>query len=306
MVDLNELATQACQVVQAQQGLMQKVNQSETFVSEDQEKKQSTTTSCHRVTFADQVTGLGQVQDQQPASEVTGLGKVSNQQCAADVSDVSDVQSVTSHMSVGIPVQGTTTVSKPNVSTAPTADASSGGGGRPESPEPRRGIVRRERTEAQWQNLCRSMGGPGVGDVHGNPVLPEHKAGPPPVPSVRGVEQHERQQTGIPLIPADSAPVEPMQPMPKAKPGAKAKARPMASTSPVYLPDMDMEGEWGMEPGPYPSSTMTSSSATPEVHALQQRMLNMMENALMRIMHHLEGQAHAAPVPEPTTQTPTE
>ena len=57
MVDLNELATHACQVVQAQQGLMQQVNQSETFVSEDQEKKQSTTTSCHRVTFADQVTG---------------------------------------------------------------------------------------------------------------------------------------------------------------------------------------------------------------------------------------------------------
>ena len=177
MVDLNELATHACQVVQAQQGLMQQVNQSETFVSEDQEKKQSTTTSCHRVTFADQVTGLGQVQDQQPASEVTGLGKVSNQQCAADVSDVSDVQSVKEPPRCLNP----TCRASMGTATAPTADASSGGGGRPESPEPRRGIVRRDRTEAQRQNLCRSMDGPGVGDVHGNPVLPEHKAGRRPL-----------------------------------------------------------------------------------------------------------------------------
>ena len=144
--------------------------------------------SCHVCRSSHRL--IGQVQDQQPASEVTGLGKVSTQLCAADVSDV---QSVTSHMSVGIPVQGTTTVSKPNVSskhdhvhpgtaTAPTADASSGGGGRPELPEPR-GVVRKDpelRTEAQRQHLCRSMDGPGVGDVHGNPVLPEHKAGPPP------------------------------------------------------------------------------------------------------------------------------
>ena len=126
--------------------------------------------SCHVCRSSHRL--IGQVQDQQPASEVTGLGKVSNQLCAAHVSDV---QSVTSHMSVGIPAQGTTTVSKPNVSskhghvnpgtaTAPTADASSGGGGRPESPEP------------------------------------------------RGVVRQKRQQTGIPLIPADSAPVEPMQP----------------------------------------------------------------------------------------------
>ena len=204
--------------------------------------------SCHVCRSSHRL--IGQVQDQQPASEVTGLGKVSNQLCAAHVSDV---QSVTSHMSVGIPAQGTTTVSKPNVSskhghvhpgtaTAPTADASSGGGGRPESPEP------------------------------------------------RGVVRHERQQTGIPLIPADSAPVEPMQP---ARRQGQTHGVHFVSVPPGY------GGKWAMEPGPYPSSTMTSSSVTPEVHALQQRMLNM-ENALVRIMHHPEGQAHAAPVPEPT------
>ena len=35
------------------------------------------------------------------------------------------------------------------------------------------------------------------------------------------------------------------------------------------------------------------------LYALQQRMLNM-ENAMMRIMHHLESQANAVQVPEAT------
>ena len=111
------------------------------------------------------------------------------------------------------------------------------------------------------------------------------------------LDQHESQQTGIPLIPADSAPVEPMHHAAKAKMGAKAKAKPMASSQPVYLPDM--EGEWAMEPGPYPSQTTTSSQMTPEVHALQQKMLHM-ENAMLRIMNHLESQAQSATVPDPT------
>ena len=111
------------------------------------------------------------------------------------------------------------------------------------------------------------------------------------------LDQHEQEQTGIPVIPTDSVPVEPLQPTAKAKTAAKAKAKGMASATPVYLPDM--EGEWAMEPGQCPSSTMTSSSMPTEVYALQQRMLNM-ENAMMRIMHHLESQANAVQVPEAT------
>ncbi|CAL1173706.1 unnamed protein product [Cladocopium goreaui] len=111
------------------------------------------------------------------------------------------------------------------------------------------------------------------------------------------LDQHEQQQTGIPVIPTDSVPVEPLQHTAKAKTAAKAKAKGMASATPVYLPDM--EGEWAMEPGPYPSTTMTSSSMPTEVCALQQRMLNM-ENAMIRIMHHLESQANAVQVPETT------
>ena len=77
------------------------------------------------------------------------------------------------------------------------------------------------------------------------------------------LDQHEQQQTGIPVIPTDSVPVEPLQPTAKAKTAAKAKAKGMASATPVYLPDM--EGEWAMEPGQCPSSTMTSSSMPTEV-----------------------------------------
>ena len=114
------------------------------------------------------------------------------------------------------------------------------------------------------------------------------------------LEQHEQQQIGIPMIPADSVPVDPTLPVPKAKTGPKAKAKSLASTSPVYLPDM--EGEWAVEPGPYPSTTMTSGSTEMDVLALQERVLNM-ENALMRVVRHLEDQANAAAIPPDRSKT---
>ena len=58
------------------------------------------------------------------------------------------------------------------------------------------------------------------------------------------LDQHEQQQTGIPVIPTDSVPVEPLQPMAKAKTAAKAMAKGMASGAPVYLPTWKENGLW--------------------------------------------------------------
>ena len=179
------------------------------------------------------------------------------------------------------------------------SDASSGGSGGSESPELGRALRgdTELRTEACGQNLCRSMDGPRVGEIHGHQILTEYQKCPSQVPSVRGVEagpartatdwdssdsnrQCARGTTATHGQGQDS----------RQSHGQRDGIR-RTSVPP------DMEGEWAMEPGPYPSSTMTSNSMPTEVHALQQRMLNM-ENAMMRIMHHLEGQANAVQVPE--------
>jgi hypothetical protein len=106
------------------------------------------------------------------------------------------------------------------------------------------------------------------------------------------VTQHETHQMPIPVVPPDSVP---LQPSAKAcSPGMIAAAKPKARgghSRAIHLPDME-EGGWsmepGMEPGMYTSATMTSGGKQ-EMEAMQQRILNM-ENALTRVIRHLETQ----------------
>ena len=65
---------------------------------------------------------------------------------------------------------------------------------------------------------------------------------------------------------------------------AKAKVR-SGRPSSYHLPDLQ-EGEWAVEPETYAYETMTSGNAE-MITAMQQRMLNM-ENALTRVIRHLE------------------
>ncbi|CAL1158881.1 unnamed protein product, partial [Cladocopium goreaui] len=55
----------------------------------------------------------------------------------------------------------------------------------------------------------------------------------------------------------------------------------------IHLPDLEAE-EWAMEPEMYASETMTSPGNAELITAMQQRMLNM-ENALTRVIRHLES-----------------
>ena len=116
------------------------------------------------------------------------------------------------------------------------------------------------------------------------------------------VTQHETHQMPIPVVPPDSVP---LQPSAKAcSPGMIAAAKPKARgghSRAIHLPDME-EGGWsmepGMEPGMYTSATMTSGG-NQEMEAMQQRILNM-ENALTRVIRHLETQ-HGATAPPMTS-----
>ncbi|CAL1152976.1 unnamed protein product [Cladocopium goreaui] len=116
------------------------------------------------------------------------------------------------------------------------------------------------------------------------------------------VTQHETHQMPIPVVPPDSVP---LQPSAKAcSPGMIAAAKPKARgghSRAIHLPDME-EGGWsmepGMEPGMYTSATMTSGG-NQEMEAMQQRILNM-ENALTRVIRHLETQ-HGTTAPPMTS-----
>ena len=113
------------------------------------------------------------------------------------------------------------------------------------------------------------------------------------------VTQHETHQRPIPVVPPDSVPkpANAKANSPGMVPAAKSKAR-GASSRTIHLPDME-EGEWfmesGGEPGMYTSATMTSSG-TQDMEAMQQRLLKM-ENALTKVIHHLEMQQGMAAPP---------
>lgn len=111
------------------------------------------------------------------------------------------------------------------------------------------------------------------------------------------LDHHEAQQLPIPVVPQDSQPMTSSSAHGAAKsagpsPGMiaeKAKIRPQHPGS-VHLPDMEDAG-WALEPGTYALGTMNQD---PNMEAMQQRMLNL-ENALTRVIHHLEvnsAQAH--------------
>ncbi|CAL1150804.1 unnamed protein product [Cladocopium goreaui] len=113
------------------------------------------------------------------------------------------------------------------------------------------------------------------------------------------LDYHEAHQMPIPVVPQGSLPMTTSGVQSSAKAGgpspgmiaAKAKTRPLSQSS-IHLPDMEDAG-WALEPGTYTQGTMSSD---PNVEAMQQRMLHL-ENALSRVIHHLEmtaGQTHPA------------
>ena len=104
------------------------------------------------------------------------------------------------------------------------------------------------------------------------------------------LDHHEAHQLPIPVIPQDSLPMTASNVRGSAKAdgpsprmiAAKAKTRPLSQSS-VHPPDMEDAG-WALEPGTYTHETMSSDHS---VEAMQQRMLHL-ENALSRVIHHLE------------------
>ena len=204
MVDLNELATQACQALQVQRVPKRHAMPTDTFVSEGQEKKQTTVGSSSQVTnsFArggNQIQGLGQVHMPVSSFEVPGVEQVNSPRSAFGAQQQS---STFQKESAEIQVQETTTtVTQPDVCSdhgnvhpgseaEPSSDASTGGSRRPESPEPG-GTLRRDSgiwPETPRQDLCRSMDGPRMGAVHGHPILPEYQKCPSQIPAIRGIE----------------------------------------------------------------------------------------------------------------------
>ena len=103
------------------------------------------------------------------------------------------------------------------------------------------------------------------------------------------VAQHETHQRPIPVIPQDSQPMSAMSAKAKA-PTRHGGCQGQVQSQPpgaIHLPDLEAE-EWAMEPEMYASETMTSPGNAELITAMQQRMLNM-ENALTRMIRHLES-----------------
>ena len=83
----------------------------------------------------------------------------------------------------------------------------------------------------------------------------------------------------------------PREPSAKSRPVSKAKAMAKNIATPSVISSLDGETDWDIDPETY-GPVITASHVTPlaeDVQAMQQRMLNL-ENALTKVIHHLENQ----------------
>eukprot|EP00435_Cladocopium_sp_Y103_P017101 s3138_g4.t1 len=160
-----------------------------------------------------------------------------------------------------------------------------GGSGEPGSPHSRGTVVRESdlRPEICRKQLCGHLAGPRVGPIHDQQV-PEQ-----PEESHRRyvkfvelkIEAMEQQQSVLPR----ASQVTRATTRPKAKAVAKSIATPSVISS------LDGETDWDIEPEMYaPVTTAAHHPMTEDVMALQQRLLNM-ENALTRVIRHIENQS---------------
>ena len=114
---------------------------------------------------------------------------------------------------------------------------------------------------------------------------------------------HEENQLPITMNPSAGTgtgiahPIVPGHPVPKVKAKAKGQARPVGYNVPTqvpsHLPDMDpADSEWESHSMMYQSEFIPENlvSQSPEFQAMSQRLLHM-ENALQRVIGHLEQQA---------------
>ena len=189
LVDLNELALQARRTIVAQPNEVPETLQSMTFVSEDQEKFSAAAT----------VPESAPSTDQQDESQVKGDNQVSvppTTECQSQPDDSEHKACPHQH-----PVQESAT-SKSKIdqcqnvairagpASEESSDTSAGGSGRPQSLDSGGPHERDHRLwlQAQGQDICRSLDGSRLGELHGHPLSREHQACPSKVPSLCGVE----------------------------------------------------------------------------------------------------------------------
>ena len=134
--------------------------------------------------------------------------------------------------------------------------------------------------QACGQELSGCLGRSVLGDVCDVTLLRESEAGTPSDHSVLRVDDRAPREA------ATASAVDSIVPKAKAKPLSAPRSVPVVQDQ-AHLPDMDPE--WEENPEMFHHG-YTNPSLDPNMLAMQTRMLNM-ENALTRVIHHLEAQA---------------
>ena len=205
LIDLNELAIQASLHGQPKSDVSAIRTPTETFMSEDVENEQlkvssDDTSSNHDVDQLHQGSNSDFIKcdsqnvcPEQPP--VTPLVQNSNVQ--TQVQEIAANSTDCDHLHHG----DVDACSK----AAPSSDASPSGGGGSESFDSGGTVLRDSelRTETSGQDLCQSMDGSRMGELHGESIQPKHKDWPPQVPALRGA------QAGSARTAADRHPIDP-------------------------------------------------------------------------------------------------
>ena len=188
LVDLNELASQARQASLAQTTLPETL-QSMTFASEDQEKSPDAAKDAMLEVNVDTTI----------TTKVKGNEQVHSLAASACMTPDHDSQSNDCHVQPPVQEPATSCTSAsdskhgaihPGPALEEPSDASAGGSGRSQPPDLGRPDGRDHRLwiQAQGQDICRSLDGSGLGELHGHPLPTEHQDHPSQVPTLCGIE----------------------------------------------------------------------------------------------------------------------
>ena len=151
------------------------------------------------------------------------------------------------------------------------------------------------RTKASGPYALGGMGGPAMDHIHDQPLQQEQSSSSPSVAPICGVDDRAPRegQVVIPVRPPQESVAGYAGTSGRSGsvfPQSKMKARP-SNTTPAISLDDGTEEEFEM----YASTTMNQPiTENPEFKAIQDRMLNL-ENALTRVIHHLESKIEEVP-----------
>ena len=288
LIDVNQLIKQS-QSSQVAGDPKRSKTFAETFVSDETKEKPNEIESFHTATFQP-ITKPTHGQENEPQITIFPQTSIMPQdqplkrdvtdQCFPDIRAQANsidptVESPKNDTQHGIPLQSSSCV----------ADSSNDDSGEPGA-SALRGLGRRDhivRPEAPGTNISGSMGRPRMGSVHDQPLPRIDRGESPPIPEVRGA-QDRAAGTGT-----DCAATTPAPERTESSEGSGKAHGKEPGHAHLFAGWSRRLGCGVRDVHPSDYGLYASGQTSEELHALQTRMLNM-ENALTRVIQHIEEQ----------------